>query len=291
MPWTTRRQYFDQGAASATPLADKLDELGFGATAPGRTIIATPNDLTARFRQRAVPDDALLRELMHNYYTYGRAHWSWSASSTNAAADGGLAKGLVNFAACGAFNDNFAYMATRVLGIDGIKKGNAAENIGKTWYKGNFVTMPVDVIDSHWEGAVRSHNYAFSALKMFKFTDHYFCNYNGVIFDATGNATHQSTKTLVAFDLERLQPADAAPYNGLNGEVFRVHNVSENFVAKPDLDLRAGSWVLVALGPDILIADNKNRAFNRYLLTRQSKVGLSEVENFQLTYGRTKKTV
>lgn len=289
MSWNTRSEYLRQTGASATPLVDKLNELGFGATAPARTIIKAPHDLTPRFRDRTVSDATLLTELMDNYYTYGRGNWSWSASSTGGAADGGLVKGAVNFCACGAFNDAFAYLATRVLGIEGVKKGNAPENIGKTWYKGNFVTMPTDVIDSHWKGAVMSHNYSYSALRMFKFTDHYFCNYNGVIFDATGNATHTSTKTMVAFDLVALPAPEAAGYNGASGQVFEVRNVSEHFAPMPALNLNVGRWVLVSLGPDTLIAGSTNRAFNKYLLTQQSKVGLSEIENFTLISGRTSK--
>jgi hypothetical protein len=291
MTWNTRSEYHRLAGGSATPLADKLTELGFSATAPARTIIKSPTDLTPRFRNRAINDGELLKDLMGNYYAYGRSHWSWSASSSPASADGGLVKGTVNFGACGIFNDGFAYLATRVLGIEGLKKGNAAENIGKTWYKGNFVTMPTDVIDSNWKGAVMSHNYAFSALKMFKFTDHYFCNYNGVIFDATGNATHASTKTMVAFDLVLLPQAEAAEYHGYGNQAFEVRNVSENFVAKPDLNLNVGRWVLVNLGPDTLIEGASNRAFNKFLLTTQSKVGLSEVENFTLNSGRTSKRV
>jgi hypothetical protein len=291
MSWNTRSEYFRQPVASATPLADKLDALNFGATAPARTIIKGPHDLTSRFRDRAVHDATLLTELMHNYYTYGRSHWSWSASSTGAAANGGLVKGEVNFCACGAFNDAFAWLATNVLGIVGVKKGNATEDIGKTWYKGNFVTMPADVIDSKWKGAVMSHNYPYSALRMFKFTDHYFCNYEGVIFDATANATHTSTKTMVAFDLVALPREEAAGYNGVGGQVFAVRNVSEHFAAKPDLNINVGSWVVISLGSDTLIAGTSNRAFNKYLLTRQSKVGLSEIENFGLISGRTSKKV
>ena len=287
MTWNTRREYLRQPGASATPLADKLNELGFGPVAPARTIITTPTDLTPRFRNQTVNDATLLTELMNNFYTYGRSHWSWSSNSSGGAADAGLAKGTVNFAACGAFNDTFAYLATRVLGIEGVKKGNAEENQGKTWYKGNFVTMPADVIDSKWIGAVRSHNHSFRGLKMFKFSDHYFCNYNGVIFDATGNATHANTKTLVAFDLKRLSQEEAAPYHGAGGEVFEVKNVSEQFAPKPDLNLNVGRWVLISLGPDQLIADGRNRAFNKYLLTQQTKVGLGEIENLGLDSGRT----
>ena len=289
MAWNTRAEYFRQGGGGATPLAAKLDELNFGATAPARTIIKQPKDLTPRFRDRTVDDGTLLTELMDNYFQYGRAHWSWTASSTGGAADGGLVKGTVNFAACGAFNDAFAFLATRVLGIEGLKKGNAPENLGKTWYKGSFVTMPADVIDSHWKGGVRSHNYSFAALRMFKFTDHYFCNYNGTIFDATGNATHQSTKTMVAFDLVGVSQQETADFNGPMGQVFEVRNVSENFVPRPDLNLNAGRWILIALGADTLVAGNQNRAFNKYLLTSQTKVGKSEIENFTLTSGRTSK--
>jgi hypothetical protein len=289
MPWNTRAEYFRLAGASATPLADKLNELGFSAQAPARTIITTPTNLTPRFRDRAVQDATLLMELMHNFYAYGRGHWSWTGSSTGAAADGGLIKGAVNYCACGAFNDAFAYLATRVLGIEGVKKGNAPENLGKTWYKGSFITMPTDVIDSQWVGGVRSHNYSFAALKMFKFTDHYFCNYNGVIFDATADATHASTKTMVACDLEALPAAEALDFNGPMGQVFRIKNVSENFVAKPDLNLNVGTWIAIALGADTLSAGGANRAFNKYLITNQTKVGKSEIENFQLTSGRTSK--
>jgi hypothetical protein len=291
MAWNTRAEYFRQAAQSATPLADKLQELGFTALAPARTIITTPTNLTPRFRDRGVQDATLLTELMNNFYTYGRSNWSWSGSSTGGAADGGLVKGTVNFCACGAFNDSFHYLATRVLGIEGVKKGNAPENLGKTWYKGSFVTMPTDVIDSQWVGGVCSHNYSFAALKMFKFTDHYFCNYNGVIFDATGNATHASTKTLVAFDLKAIPDAQAAVYNGPPGQVFEVTNVSEQFVARPELNLHVDRWVAIALGSDTLSAGGQNRAFNKYLLTKQAKVGKSEIEQFSLNSGRTSKTV
>jgi hypothetical protein len=290
MTWNTRAEYQRLGGASHTPLADRLTELGFAATAPGREIIRTPNDLETRFRDHTIQNGALLRDLMHNYWTYGRGHWSWSASSTGASANGGLVKGTVNFCACGAFNDNFAFLATRVLGIDGVRKGNAEEDKGKTWYKGNFVTMPADVIDSRWVGGVRTHNYSFSALKMFKFTDHYFCNYQGVIFDATGDATHANTRTMVAFDLVPLSAKDAADFNGVNGQVFEVTNVSEHFVMKPELDLNNGRWVLISLGSDTLVAGGANRAFNKYLLTSQSKTGKSEIESFELTSGRTSKT-
>ena len=135
-----------------------------------------------------------------------------------------------------------------------------------------------------------SHNYAFSALKMYKFSDHYFCNYEGVIFDATGNATHQTTKTLVAFDLQKLSAEASAPYNAANAEVFEVKNVSENFVTKPELNVNEGRWVVISLGSDTLVAAGANRAFNKYLLTKQTKTGKSEIENFQLISGRTSKT-
>jgi len=291
MTWNTRTEYARLGGASATPLADKLDALGFTPTSPGRTIIKSPTDLTPRFRDPSVGDAALLTDLMNNYYTYGRGHWSWTASSTASAGDGGLVKGKVNFCACGAFNDNFAYLATRVLGIQGLEKGNADQNKGRTWYKGSFVTMPTDVIDSHWKGGVCSHNYSFAALKMFKFTDHYFCNYNGVIFDATGNATHNSTKTLVAFDLATLSADEARAFNGPPGQVFEVRNVSENFVPKPDLNPNVGRWIVIALGADTLVEGTTNRAFNKYLITKQGKVGKAEIENFSLNSGRTSKKV
>ena len=291
MTWNTRTEYSRLRGASATPLADKLDALGFTPTAPGRTIIRTPTDLTPRFRDPSVGDAALLRDLMNNFYTYGRGHWSWTGSSTGSSGDGGLVKGKVNFCACGAFNKNFVYLATRVLGIEGIEETTSEQNQGRTWYKGAFVTMPTDVIDSHWKGGVCSHNYSFAALKMFKFTDHYFCNYNGVIFDSTGNATHNSTKTLVAFDLKTLSDQEARDFNGPPGQVFEVKNVSENFVPKPDLNLNAGRWIVISLGTDTLIEGNNNRAFNKYLITKQSKVGKSEIESFSLNSGRTSKKV
>jgi hypothetical protein len=290
MTWNTRTEYLRLVGGSQTPLADKLTQLGFGPTAPAREIIRTPTNLELRFRDRTIHASQLLRDLMANYWTYGRSHWSWTASSTGGAVDGGLVKGAVNFGACGTFNDGFAHLATRVLGIEGVKKGNAEENMGITWYKGNFVTMPVDVIDSKWTGGVMSHNYAFSALKMYKFSDHYFCNYEGVIFDATGNATHQTTKTLVAFDLQKLSAEASAPYNAANAEVFEVKNVSENFVTKPELNVNEGRWVVISLGSDTLVAAGANRAFNKYLLTKQTKTGKSEIENFQLISGRTSKT-
>jgi hypothetical protein len=291
MTWNTRTEYSRLRGASATPLADKLDALGFTPTAPGRTIIRMPTDLTPRFRDPSVGDAALLRDLMNNFYTYGRGHWSWTGSSTGASGDGGLVKGKVNFCACGAFNKNFVYLATRVLGIEGIEEATTEQNQGRTWYKGAFVTMPTDVIDSHWKGGVCSHNYSFAALKMFKFTDHYFCNYNGVIFDSTGNATHNSTKTLVAFDLKTLSDQEARDFNGPAGQVFEVKNVSENFVPKPDLNLTAGRWILISLGYDTLIEGNNNRAFNKYLITKQSKVSKSEIDSFSLNSGRTSKKV
>jgi hypothetical protein len=291
MTWNTRSEYHRLVGGSQTPLAGKLTELGFTAHAPAREIIRTPTNLEPRFRDQSVPDAQLLTELMHNFWTYGRSHWSWTASSTGAGADGGLVKGNVNFCACGVFNDSFAYMATRVCGIEGVKKGNADENRGKTWYKGNFVTMPADVIDSKWIGGVRTHNYPFSALRMFKFSDHYFCNLNGVIFDATGDATHTTTKTMVAFDLAKLSAEESAAYNAVNAEVFEVRNVSENFVTKPELNLNQGRWVMLSLGADTLVAGTANRAFNKYLLTKQSKAGKSEIEAFQLESGRTSKTV
>jgi hypothetical protein len=289
MTWNTRAEYHRLAGASATPLADKLNALGFSATAPARTIITTPTNLTTRFRDRSVSDDALLKSLMDNFYQFGRGHWSWTSNSPGASNNGGLIKGAANFCACGVFNDAFAYLAGHVLGIDGVKKGNAAENMGKTWYKGNFVTMPCDVIDANWKGAVMSHNYSYAALRMFKFTDHYFCNYNGVIFDATSNSTHLSTKTIVAFDLVGLSQAEAADFSGPAGQVFEVKNVSEQFVAKPDLNLNVGRWIAIALGSDTLVAGGQNRAFNKYLLTQQTKVGRSEIENFQLQSGRTSK--
>jgi hypothetical protein len=287
MTWNTRSEYHRLAGASATPLADKLNALGFGPNAPGRTIIRSPTDLTPRFRDRTVGDGALLADLMANFYAYGRGHWSWTGSSTGGVGDGGLVKGNVNFCACGGFNDNFAYLATRVLGIEGLKKGNAPENQGKTWYKGAFVTMPTDVIDSNWKGGVCSHNYSFAALRMFKFTDHYFCNLNGVIFDATANATHASTKTMVAFDLKTLPAQEAADFNGPADQVFEVQNVSEHFAPRPDLNINVGRWILISLGNDILVEGNNNRAFNKYLLTKQTKVGKSEIENLGLNSGRT----
>ena len=291
MTWTTRREYLARGGGGATPLADKLTALGFAPTAPARTIIKQPNNLETSFRDATVQAPQLLTDLMLNFWTYGRGHWSWTASSTGAVADGGLVKGAANFCACGGFNDNFAWMATRVLGIEGMRKGNAEDAKGQTWYKGNFVTMPEDVIDSKWVGNVMTHNYPYSALRMFKFTDHYFCNYNGVIFDATGNATHTNTNTMVAFDLELL-PADAArEYNGVNGQAFLVKNVSSQFVPRADLNLSVGRWVLVNLGGDTLLENTNNRAFNRCLLTTQTKVGKSEIENMQFHSGRTEKRV
>src|SRR5215213_11694343 len=101
MTWNTRAEYHRLAGASATPLADKLNALGFSATAPARTIITTPTNLTARFRDRTVSDDALLKSLMDNFYQYGRGQWSWTLSSTGAVGDGGLIKGAVNFCACG----------------------------------------------------------------------------------------------------------------------------------------------------------------------------------------------
>jgi hypothetical protein len=290
MTWNTRTEYLRLVGGSQTPLADKLTELGFSPTAPAREIIRTPTNLEPRFRDRTIHASQLLRDLMANYWMYGRSHWSWTASSTGGAADGGLVKGAVNFGACGTFNDSFAYLATRVLGIEGLKKGNAEENEGKTWYRGNFVTMPVDVIDSKWIGGVMSHNYPFRALKMYKFSGHFFCNYEGVIFDATCNATHESTDTMVAFDLTKLPAEAAAAYNAVNAEAWEVKNVSQEFVTKPDLNLNEGKWILVCLGFDTLVAGGANRAFNNYLLTKQTTTGKSEILSFQLMSGRTSKT-
>jgi hypothetical protein len=72
--------------------------------------------------------------------------------------------------------------------------------------------------------------------------------------------------------------------------VFEVKNVSENFVTKPELNVNEGRWVLISLGSDTLVAAGANRAFNKYLLTKQTKTGKSEIENFQLISGRTSKT-
>lgn len=198
MTWNTRSEYHRLAGASATPLADKLNTLGFGANAPARTIIRSPIDLTPRFRDRTIGDGALLTALMGNYYDYGRGHWSWTASSTGGVADGGLVK---------------------------------------------------------------------------------------------GNATHASTKTMVAFDLAAVSAQEAAAFNGPPDQVFEVQNVSEHFQARPDLNLNVGRWILISLGSDILIDGNNNRAFNKYLLTQQTKVGKSEIENLGLNSGRTSKRV
>lgn len=60
---------------------------------------------------------------------------------------------------------------------------------------------------------------------------------------------------------------------------------------KPDLNLAAGRWILLSLGADTLIAGDANRAFNKYLLTTQTQVGLSEIENLGLHSRRTSKRV
>jgi hypothetical protein len=164
--------------------------------------------------------------------------------------------------------------------------------MGQTWYKGAFVTMPEDVIDSEWVGGVMSPNYSFSALRMYKFTDHYFCNYNGVIFDATANLTHASTDTMVAFDLRALSDAERNAFNAVQGPPsYEVTNVSPQFQPRPHLNLNQGRWVLLALGDDTLVEGGKNRAFNKYLLTNQTRVSKSEIENFTMESGRTSKRV
>ena len=285
MTWN-RQLYLLQPGDSDTPLGDRLTALGFSPHAPARTIIKQPNDLEGLFRYPGTSDTLLLKKMMRNFWEYGRSNWSWTASSKGAALNGGLVKGDVNWGACGVFNDNFAYVATEVLGISGITKGNKGP-VGTTWFKGSFVTMPCEVIDSKWRGNVMSHNYSYNALQMFKFTDHYFCNYNGLIFDATSNTTHENTSTMVAFELDTLPPDEVAKYNAELGQAYLVKNVSEHFVARPDLDLRQGRWVLAALGFDRLNVGGANRAFNKYILTKQSSMGRSEIENFSLVSGRT----
>lgn len=290
MTWNTRKEYHRLGVGNVRPLTDKLDTLMFGPTAPARTIIRLPANLTVDFRDQSVTDGQLLTTLMDNFFDYGRRHWSWTSGSPPGVADGGLVKGNVNFCACGGFNDNFAYLATRVLGIDGVLKGNATDNQGKTWYRGSFVTMPTDVIDSNWRGGLCSKDYSFADLRMFKFTHHFFCNYHGVIFDATANATHTSTRTMVAFDLDEVSTKEAAEFNGPDGQVYEVKNVSADFQGKPYLNVHLGRWILTPVGRDVLIdGTNNDRGFTRYLITNKTKVGKSDIEKFTLKPARTTK--
>ena len=149
------------------------------------------------------------------------------------------------------------------------------------------MTRPTETIDSNWIGNVMSYNHSYAGLKMFKFTDHYFCNCNGLILDATANATHADTSTIVAFELEKLPAHEAAPYNGQGGYVYGVSNVSAHFIPKTDLDLAQGRWVVVRLGSDRLVSDHGNEAFAQFLLTRRARTTRSETENFSMISGRT----
>ena len=92
---------------------------------------------------------------------------------------------------------------------------------------------------------------------------------------------------MVAFDLKTLSAQEAADFNGPADQVFEVQNVSEHFAPRPDLNVNVGRWILISLGNDILVEGNNNRAFNKYLLTKQTKVGKSEIENLGLNSGRT----
>src|SRR6185437_8960529 len=75
----------------------QADGAGLRRHRAGQTIITQPNNLETAFRDGTVQAPQLLTDLMLNFWTYGRAHWSWTASSTGAVADGGLVKGAANF--------------------------------------------------------------------------------------------------------------------------------------------------------------------------------------------------
>ena len=160
------------------------------------------------------PVPQALRKLMKSYYDYGRVHWTWAQSAGNAAANGGLVRGVINAVACGSFNLNFRWLAENGLGITGITNGRDTSQ---------FLTVPGGVcIDSKWVGNVRTATQGFADLKCFKFYGHYWVVHGGINYDVCYNNTFSTTAEIICTKLLQPEPNLAGKGGLAVNELFRL---------------------------------------------------------------------
>jgi hypothetical protein len=199
-------------------LLNNLHNYQYRPRAPIHDMMTAPNNL---FQTMGDSKEALLLKIMDNIYHYGRAHWTWQASTSPGAmktfdpasqeavskltlgtTGRGLLDGTVTAGACGAFASALKGMAKQIFNID-----TEAQNVeGSTSITGAFITLTgSQVIDSAWCGNVwldTHRQLSFNQISnrtiaAFKFTDHYFCNYQGTIYDVTCNKTFAGTDSMI----------------------------------------------------------------------------------------------
>ena len=238
----------DPAVSGSDYLHYQLRTMQFRLSAPIWSIMSGPNYL---FDMYTLPDELLLLNIMRNVYEYGRRHWTWVAAAGAAATQAfhsstaqwidsqdflvanalkmgrGLLDGTTDCGACGNFNTAFQFIAARLFNI----KLKGGSEVGVTQIKGDFITMPgTQVIDSHWLGNVRTDAISNEVLRAFDFNNHWFCNYQGRIYDTTCNRTFRSTDEMIWCRLEKVSPEIQARFKGgQNTSVYLVHPVNKTF--------------------------------------------------------------
>ena len=170
-------------------------------------------------------DSAAMRKLMKSYYEYGRKHWTWSSGSPASTRNGGLLLGKANRAACGAFRDNFKFLAAAVLGIRGITSKE---------YSGMFLTVPGagPCIDAKWHGNVCTETGSFKSFQCYKFTKHFWVSHGGLDYDVCFNTTFSGT----SFVWMKLLPVD--------NDVETRTGLTEGWLYKLEKPQRWGDYLL-----------------------------------------------
>lgn len=182
-------------------LQARLIANGINAGMPGWLIVDAAN-MADPVPGSALPigDTAVagLTKLMHAFYNYGRAHFTWAQNATNAAVAPGMLTGAAHACACATFNANLKWLAETVCAIPGIATPSPSR-------VGQFLTVPGGVcIDNGWKGNVRTSTQGFDKFKCFKFASHYWLGLGGQQFDVCFDKVFVGDVAWTALD-----PADA----------------------------------------------------------------------------------
>jgi hypothetical protein len=169
-------------------IEEKLKKLGIPNDKPAWKIIENANFSNLPTGSDVKP--ALIK-LMKSFYDYGRDNdWKWVTSSKANLLDGGLVRGESPAqAACGTFNQNFRWLAEKVLDITGWTQGE--EN-------SHFLTKSdIESIDKSWVGNVRTKDRELSLLKCFKFSKHYWVVHCGTNYDVCYNNNFNNSNDII----------------------------------------------------------------------------------------------
>jgi hypothetical protein len=266
-------------------LLDNLKRYRYRPRAPIHEMMTSPNNL---FNTMNESTSSVLTKLMGNVYAYGRQHWTWEASSpresTRAFDEGvqttieqlplgtlgrGLLDGTTTGAACGGFASAMKGMAAQVFNIQ-TEKSNVD---GSTAIFADFITLGgVDVIDSSWRGNVwldahtdvDLNTITNRPLGAFEFNNHYFCNYQGTIYDVTCNQTFVNTSSMIWCKLTK-DNALLPNYPGAQS-VFTTAVVTRGLIVPP----RYLVWI--NREPSI------GNGFSNWLLTDRASISVGDMK-------------